>query len=86
MGNGNEIENLIQCSFCVAELPEEFDEDVPEYSKIHPQEYQKLLVGFTENGLQVWCMRHDCNVLNIDFEGIKHPRNTAVPLRIANFS
>ena len=32
------------------------------------QDYTKLDVGFTESGLQVWCRRHDTNVVHIDFE------------------
>ena len=35
------------------------------------QDYTKLDVGFTESGLQVWCRRHDTNVVHIDFEGRK---------------
>ena len=32
-------------------------------------EYMRLDVGFTKAGLQVWCRRHDANVVHIDFRG-----------------
>ncbi len=34
---------------------------------------QRLEVGWTEQGLQVWCRRHDMNIIHIDFEGHRHP-------------
>lgn len=36
-----------------------------------------LEIGWTKKGLQVWCRRHDGNIVNIDFEGQKHPANTS---------
>ena len=39
-------------------------------------EFKDLEVGWTEKGIQVWCRRHDCNVVHIDFEGQKHTANT----------
>ncbi len=44
-----------------------------------PREFARLEVGFTEIGLQVWCVRHGCNVLHIDFEGQRHPANMKAP-------
>lgn len=32
------------------------------------QQYVRVDVGFTERGVQVWCRRHDVNVVHIDFE------------------
>lgn len=29
--------------------------------------YIRVDVGFTERGVQVWCQRHDLNVVHIDF-------------------
>ena len=43
-----------------------------------PASYSRLSVGWTRCGLQVWCQRHDCNVMHVDFEGRKHPANTRV--------
>ena len=48
-------------------------EEIPEGQS--PQEYTNYDVGWTEMGLQIWCVRHDCNVVNIDFEGHQHPAN-----------
>ncbi len=42
-----------------------------------PESYARLSVGFTEIGLQVWCVRHDVNVMHVDFEGKRHPANLA---------
>lgn len=36
-------------------------------------EYMRLDVGFSNIGLQVWCRRHDANVVHIDFEGRELP-------------
>ena len=33
------------------------------------QEYSMLDGGVTDIGLQVWCRRHDVNVVHIDFDG-----------------
>jgi hypothetical protein len=33
------------------------------------RDYGRLEAGFTERGLQVWCMRHDLNVVHVDFAG-----------------
>ena len=41
-----------------------------------PREYQKIQVGWTDHGIQVWCVRHDCNIVHLDFEGYTHPANT----------
>lgn len=36
-----------------------------------PAEYQRIEAGWTKVGFQVWCQRHDCNLIHIDFEGAK---------------
>lgn len=63
--NTNEIFSFTHCLKCLAEIPEGES----------PQSYSRLEVGFTLTGFQVWCLRHDCNVLHIDFEGRQHPFN-----------
>lgn len=35
------------------------------------RDYGRLDVGFTERGLQVWCVRHDLNIVHVDFAGAK---------------
>ena len=41
--------------------------------KSTPADYQQIEAGWTDRGLQVWCKRHDMNVVHIDFEGVQHP-------------
>ncbi len=57
------IELYLHCGMCLEEIPE----------GISPQEWASLEVGWTGLGIQVWCKRHECNVVNIDFEGHQHP-------------
>ncbi|MEY9493800.1 hypothetical protein [Bradyrhizobium elkanii] len=66
LGNVNEIGTFLHCGLCLHELP----------AGTSPRDYAALEVGWTPQGLQVWCQRHDCNVLHVDFEGQKHPANT----------
>jgi hypothetical protein len=63
----NEIRAFIHCNLCLEERP-------PDQS---PMEWARLNVGTTPAGFQVWCVRHDANVVHIDFEGRKHPANGA---------
>jgi len=63
---GNCIEGFMHCGKCLDERP----------SDKSPEEWARLSVGFTPIGLQVWCVRHGCNVMHIDFEGRQHPANT----------
>lgn len=59
----NEIRSFIHCGECIKSLP-------PDTS---PREYQQLEIGWTEQGIQIWCRRHNLNVMHMDFEGRKHP-------------
>ena len=59
----NHIRMYMHCRRCIAELP---------YGE-SPADYARLEVGFTQRGWQVWCNRHDLNVMHIDFEGQQHP-------------
>ena len=34
-------------------------------------DHQRLDVGFTEFGLQVWCRRHDANIVHVNFGGAR---------------
>ena len=67
------IRNYMHCGKCLEEIPD----------GISPQEWSNLEVGWTELGLQVWCKRHRCNVVNIDFEGHKDPADeTAIERKL----
>lgn len=60
---GLQIKAYIHCGLCLNTLPE----------GISPRDWADLEVGSTNKGIQVWCKRHEKNVIHIDFEGIKHP-------------
>jgi len=64
--NTNGIVAYLHCALCVKERPKD----------VSMQEFAHLDVGWTKQGIQVWCVRHDCNVLHVDFEGYKHLANT----------
>ena len=65
--NTNEGEMFLHCGLCLEERP-------PDQS---PREWASLEVSWTTLGLQVWCKRHECNVIHVDFQNQKHPANTA---------
>lgn len=62
----NEILQFIHCGLCLDSLPKGKS----------PRSWAQLEVGFTKLGFQVWCKRHEANVMHVDFEGAKHPANT----------
>ena len=41
-------------------------------SGVSPREFAKIEFGWTPSGIQAWCFRHNVNIINIDFEGMKH--------------
>jgi hypothetical protein len=53
----------IHCAMCLEEVPE----------GLSAGEYAMNEVGLTKVGIQVWCVRHNANVLHLDFEGFRHP-------------
>ena len=63
----NNIVAFLHCKECLKELPD----------GVSPAEWSAHDIGWTEKGLQVWCRRHEANVLHVDFEGHKHPAATA---------
>ncbi len=62
-GKRNQIRSFIHCGECLKELP----------VGTSPREWGQLEVGFTPLGIQVWCKRHERNVMHMDLEGRKHP-------------
>jgi len=58
-----DISAYFHCKECLNELP--YDTSA--------RDYQLLEIGWTGKGLQVWCNRHDRNIIHINFEGQKHP-------------
>lgn len=65
--NSNNIFQYLHCGLCIEEIPK----------GTSPRAWSQLEVGMTDIGLQVWCKRHECNVVHIDFEGETHPANTS---------
>lgn len=63
---GNGIKTFFHCSRCLEERPESQS----------PADWARLSVGFTREGMQVWCWRHGLNVAHIHFEGIMHQART----------
>lgn len=64
--NALDIVQYTHCGLCIAELP----------AGMSPQDYRRYDVGMTPLGLQVWCTRHNANVVHIDFQGYRLPANT----------
>lgn len=62
-GNKLGILQYIHCRLCFEELPRGKS----------MEDYSRYSIGMTKQGFQVWCRRHDCNVLHIDLQGHKHP-------------
>ena len=57
----NQIKLFLLCAKCQAEMP----------AGESPREWQRTQAGWTEKGLQVWCWRHNENVLHLEFKGRK---------------
>lgn len=58
---GNFIEMFFHCKKCINEKPKD----------ISPRDWIRNEVGWTIKGLQVWCVRHEENIINLDFKGQK---------------
>ena len=58
-----QIQQQIVCSAC----SDEFMSGQTDSRSL--QDYSRLDVGFSGRGVQVWCHRHNLNVVHIDFEG-----------------
>ena len=57
----NKIERYMHCILCIREKP----------ADVAMRDWARLNVGATDNGLQVWCTRHNVNVAALDFRGQK---------------
>lgn len=68
ISNENQIGTFLHCGLCI----EQYEKEKPDVSR---RDYARVEVGFTPIGLQVWCLRHDVNIVHIDFEGKRHPAN-----------
>lgn len=69
------IEQPLVCSRCADEVAD------GTAGLVSLADYGRLDVGFTAVGLQVWCRRHDSNIVHIDFEGRELPTDFRCILR-----
>tara|TARA_B100001245_G_scaffold210209_1_gene174180 strand:+ start:230 stop:505 length:276 start_codon:yes stop_codon:yes gene_type:complete len=76
----NHIEQFLHCKLCGDEV-HSGKTDTGESESM--RSYAKYELGWTKWGLQVWCIRHNANIIHIDFDGEKHkaylsrnPKNT----------
>lgn len=74
-GNTKEIRGFYHCGLCVAEYKRLRADDSPEVRDQSPGDFMRLEIGSTQYGFQVWCRRHDVNVIHADFEGKKITAN-----------
>ncbi len=63
-----EIIQYLHCKKCFAEKPK----------GVSPRDWADTEVGFTELGIQLWCKRHEINIVHIDFQGQQHPANLEI--------
>lgn len=66
--NTFEIKQVFECKRCAETCP----------VGILLNDYQRITVGLTPYGFQVWCTRHQLNVVHFDFRGQKIPVNASV--------
>jgi hypothetical protein len=57
----NQIGLYFHCKQCLMEKPR----------GVSPKDWARLNAGWTKQGVQVWCTRHDLNVVHLDFLGQK---------------
>ena len=60
----NQIEMFLHCGKCLLEWKLT--------SGVSPKDFARIEVGWTPFGIQAWCHRHEANIMNVDFEGMKH--------------
>jgi len=62
----NDIKVFFHCRQCLLELP----------VGMSPRDWSQIEAGLTRVGMQVWCRRHELNIVHVDYEGSVHPANT----------
>ena len=60
----NQIQMYLHCGKCLKEWDMTFG--------VSPRDFAKIELGWTPFGIQAWCFRHQANIMNIDFGGMKH--------------
>lgn len=77
-GSEKQIRAFYNCGLCVMEFKRLRAADDPSVRNMSPSEYMQQEVGSTAYGFQVWCRRHQVNVIHADFEGKKIAANMHV--------
>ncbi len=62
--NANSMTAYIHCKLCLKEIADGVP-DTDADDGISPRDYQMLEAGWTDDGVQVWCRRHDVNVCHV---------------------
>ncbi len=84
LGNSNEIKAYLHCGLCLTEFK---DPDHEESKDMSPKEYSDTQTGWTPKGIQVWCNRHNANIINLDFGGqIMNGNSTANVKELINYN
>jgi hypothetical protein len=73
ISNSLEINQFLQCRLCTTEA-QALNKPVAEYAR--------LSIGFTDVGIQVWCERHNVNVIHFDFQGRTVPANSDAKMNV----
>lgn len=60
--DNSDILMFFHCAKCLEEKPD----------SMSAREWSQIEVGWTTPGVQVWCRRHNCNIMHVDFEGQTH--------------
>jgi len=60
----NKIGAFFHCAQCV----HEWQGKAPGTEDMSPRDYQQIEAGWTEDGFQVWCKRHDLNIMHVTWQ------------------
>ena len=83
--DNNNIETFLHCELCYRELKNAKTEE--DFSLIgavageSQMSYSRFEVGWTNQGFQVWCTRHNTNVIHIDFDNINNVKKLAKQMK-----
>ena len=79
------IDTFLHCPSCLSELKNAKTEE--DFSLIgavageSQMSYSRFEVGWTNQGFQVWCTRHNINVIHIDFDDITNVKKLAEQMK-----
>ena len=77
----NNIETFLHCESCYLELKNaKTEEDFSLIGAVAGESlmsYSRFELGWTKQGFQVWCTRHNTNVIHIDFDDITNVKKLA---------